>query len=285
MFGHLIVPVDGSSASQIAIPVASRLAAAVDGKFEVMSVVDRVGDVASMQSQLDEMLTSLDPLEAKPETVVDASHTVSGAIARRVESIDGAMVLMSSHGHGRSAALLGNTVDELLRTTFGPVIVLGPRVHPDAGRLDGNYIVPLDGSKRAEDVIPIVAAWIVEFGGTPWLVEAVDDVPPSSADVSESSYVHTRARRLEQRTGCEAEFEVLHGSHPARMITDFAEENDASFIFMATHGRSGFDRLRLGSVAADVIRHASCPVVVFRPPELAADRDSPVAATTATASN
>jgi nucleotide-binding universal stress UspA family protein len=280
MFDHLIVPVDGSSASLSAVPVAARLAAAVDGKLEVMSVVDRVGDVAGMQSDLDEMIASVGPLDVEPEAVVDASHTVSGAIARRVESIDGAMVLMSSHGHGRSAALLGNTVDELLRSTFGPVIVLGPRVRPDSGRLGGNYIVPLDGSKRADDVLPIVAAWSVEFRGTPWLIEAVDEAPPDSNDVSESSYVRTRARRLEQRIGREAEFEVLHGSHPARLITDFAEQNDGSFIFMVTHGRSGLDRLRLGSVAADVIRHAHCPVVVFRPPELAADRQPTVSATT-----
>lgn len=272
MFEHLIVPVDGSSASQTAIPVASRLAAAVDGKVEVMSVVDRVGDVTTMRSELEDMLASVGPFDVEPECVVDASHTVSGAIARRVESLDGAMVLMSSHGHGRGAALLGNTVDELLRSTFGPVIVVGPRARPDAGRVDGNYVVPLDGSKRADAVLPIVAAWCVEFGGTPWLIEAVDDVPPSSSDVSESSFVHTRATRLQQQTGRETEFEVLHGSHPARLISEFAEQNDASFIFMATHGRSGLDRLRCGSVAADVIRHAHCPVVVFRPPELAADR-------------
>lgn len=276
MFDQLIVPVDGSSASLTAVPIASRLAAAVDGRVEVVTVVDRVGDVEGRRSEIDDALDSIGPLEVDPELVVDASHTVSGALARRVEAVDGSMVLMSSHGHGRTAALLGNTVDELLRSTFGPVIVVGPRVRPDAGRLDGNYVVPLDGSKRADDVLAIVAAWTVEFGGTPWLIEAVDGVPPASADVSESSFVHTRARRLERQTGREVEFEVVHGSHPARLITGFAALNDASFIFMATHGRSGADRLRCGSVAADVIRHAHCPVVVFRPPELAGDRHTSV---------
>jgi nucleotide-binding universal stress UspA family protein len=44
-------------------------------------------------------------------------------------------------------------------------------------------------------------------------------------------------------------------------------------IFLATHGRTGFERLRSGSVAAAVVHQARCPVVMFRPPELSAPRD------------
>ena len=277
MFDHLIVPVDMSSASMNAIPIASRLADAVAGEVQVMAVVDRVGDVPATRSALRDAIDAFDRLEVAPEYVVDASHTVSGAIARRLEATDGGMVLMSSHGHGRSAALLGSTVDEVLRSTFGPVIVIGPNAKPAAVALDGNYVVPLDGSSRSDSVLPIVAAWAVEFGGTPWLIEVLEQAPPPSADVFESSFVHTRATRMARQIGREVEFEVLHGSHPARLITEFAESRDASLIFMATHGRTGLDRLRCGSVAADVIRRAHCPVVAFRPPELAAGSDHPVA--------
>ena len=49
---------------------------------------------------------------------------------------------------------------------------------------------------------------------------------------------------------------------------DFAREMETSLIFLATHGRTGLARLRSGSVAAEVVRHAHCPVVLFRPPEL-----------------
>ena len=77
---------------------------------------------------------------------------------------------------------------------------------------------------------------------------------------------------MRKRIDRNVEFEVLHGSHPARSIVDFAKSEQASLIFLATHGRTGFERLRSGSVAADVLRHAECPVVMFRPPELSAQR-------------
>ena len=193
--------------------------------------------------------------------------SVTDALARLVESTPGAAVAMCSHGHGRSPALAGSVTGELLRKTFGPVIVVGPRCSPDAGALDGTYVVPLDGSPRADCVLPIVAAWTVEFGGTPWLVEVVNESLLGAVDFVESAYVTRRAGELRQRITRDIEHEVLHGEHPARSIVDFASNERASLIFLSTHGRTGLARLWTGSVAAEVVRRALCPVILFRPPE------------------
>jgi nucleotide-binding universal stress UspA family protein len=80
--------------------------------------------------------------------------------------------------------------------------------------------------------------------------------------------VSSRALELRRTIDRDVEFEVLHGGHTGRSITDFAGEMNASLIFLATHGRTGLARVRSGSVAAEVVRHALCPVVLFRPPEL-----------------
>jgi nucleotide-binding universal stress UspA family protein len=45
-----------------------------------------------------------------------------------------------------------------------------------------------------------------------------------------------------------------------------ADEIKADFIVMGTQGRTGLDRLLIGSVASDVLRKASCPVVTVRVP-------------------
>jgi nucleotide-binding universal stress UspA family protein len=48
-------------------------------------------------------------------------------------------------------------------------------------------------------------------------------------------------------------------------IIDSAEENEGSLIVMSTHGRSGFKRFFLGSVADKVVRSAGTPVLVLPP--------------------
>jgi len=53
------------------------------------------------------------------------------------------------------------------------------------------------------------------------------------------------------------------------VIVDFARLIDADVVVVATHGRGGFERLVLGSVAERVVRTAPCDVYVARPPRQA----------------
>lgn len=41
-----------------------------------------------------------------------------------------------------------------------------------------------------------------------------------------------------------------------------ARESDADLVVIATHGRTGFNRMFLGSVAEHVVRYAECPVLI-----------------------
>lgn len=268
MFQHLVVPIDGSAASWATVPIAARMAAAVDGKLDVVTVVDRLADVAPAQNELREGVERLGPLPVEPNAQVLASDSVASAVANHVEALSGATIVMSSHGHGRSAAVLGSTADELLRLVYGPLVVIGPHVADDAGALDGAYVVPIDGSDAGEKIVPIAAAWAIEFGAVPWLVEVIDPDLRIGGDVSESAYPARIAHSIQAKTGHEMEYDVLHGDRPSRSIVEFAERMKATLIFASTHGRTGLDRLRLGSVAAEIVRHAGCPVVLHRPPTL-----------------
>ena len=267
MFENLVVPVDLSTVSLEAIPIATRMAAAVDGRVTVMHVVDHIDRELLARDILDRAVERLGPQPTDVDVLVCTDQSVSDRLTRHVEDHPGSMLLLRSHGHGRSAAILGTTVDELLRAMFGPLIVIGPNATASAGTLDGTYVVPLDGSARAEGVIPIAAAWAVEFNGAPCLVEVLDRRVAVGPDVMESSYVRRQAAELDQRIDRPVEFEVLHDKDAAGAIVEFATDQDASLIFIATHGRTGLERLRTGSVAADIVRHSPVPVVMFRPPE------------------
>jgi nucleotide-binding universal stress UspA family protein len=55
-------------------------------------------------------------------------------------------------------------------------------------------------------------------------------------------------------------------AEPRHGIVDEARRWNADLIVMGSHGRSGFDRLLLGSVAEGVLRHAPCSVEIVREP-------------------
>lgn len=61
------------------------------------------------------------------------------------------------------------------------------------------------------------------------------------------------------------EYRLVEGD-PAREILAVAAEADCDLIVMGTHGRSGLERLLLGSVSERVLRKARCPVVMMKLP-------------------
>lgn len=63
--------------------------------------------------------------------------------------------------------------------------------------------------------------------------------------------------------GVDVETHVLEGN-PAVEITKFAKDNSVDLIVVGTLGKSGIDRILLGSVAEKVVRIAPCPVLVIK---------------------
>jgi nucleotide-binding universal stress UspA family protein len=79
-------------------------------------------------------------------------------------------------------------------------------------------------------------------------------------------------RRITDNAGMASIHAVLaaHEGDPARNIVGQAAAIHADLVVMGTHGRSGFERLLIGSVAEKVLRKAPCPVLLV-PPHLTAN--------------
>lgn len=97
---------------------------------------------------------------------------------------------------------------------------------------------------------------------------------PEGGDATLHSFVESRAKRameslvttLERRGVTQARGHLEMG-HPANTIVEVAKEGGFDLIVMGTHGRRGFSRLLMGSVAERVVQRAPCPVLTVRTPD------------------
>ena len=153
-------------------------------------------------------------------------------------------------------------------------------------------VVPLDGSKLAECVLPHVEAIangcsteevilvtvterIVASTGVTTLAQPEGTLPPLHPVIEVPAaigkkqrqgerYLKRIAKRL-QKKGIKVQTEVLLGN-PAEEIASFAEQAGSGLILMASHGRSGPSRWAHGSVADKVFRASCAPVLMVRAP-------------------
>ena len=146
-------------------------------------------------------------------------------------------------------------------------------------------LVPLDGSKLAECVLPHVES-IGSGGGTEsvtfvrvvepfYMAMAADPEAGYTLSVKDWQQMEAEAKEaagayLKRLTstikykGVRIDSEVLEGK-AADSIADYADKAGFDLIVIATHGRSGVSRWVWGSVADRILRSARVPVLMVRP--------------------
>jgi nucleotide-binding universal stress UspA family protein len=71
-------------------------------------------------------------------------------------------------------------------------------------------------------------------------------------------------RKAAQEAGVKCDTFSASSPHPYEMIIEAAEKKGCDLVVMASHGRSGIERLVLGSVTQSVLTHSKIPVLVLR---------------------
>ncbi|MGE0487950.1 MAG: universal stress protein [Vulcanimicrobiota bacterium] len=127
-------------------------------------------------------------------------------------------------------------------------------------------LVPLDGSMTAERAIAPALELARQHQGAVVFIQVfpVGVEPPESA----REYLGVRVESA-RAAGVEASSET-HAGEAHQVILERAAQVDT--VVMSSHGRSGFNRLLLGSVTEKVVRQAPCPVLVVRSTQLHLDQ-------------
>jgi len=271
MTQHLIVPIDGSETSWRAFDVALALARRIRADVELVQVESDPVDAELGHEQLTAEIERRGPFDVAVATNVQlTTATVAAQLSSVVEAIPDALVVMSSHGKGRSAAIVGSVADDVLRRTVGPIVVVGPQAELDDFR--GPLMITVDGSTESEAALPLGVAWATELSATAWIVHVTGPSRPDrDGDLAGAIYLSRLAAALRESSGHDVEFDELHDNHPSTAVCDDAARRGASLILASSHGRSGLSRLAMGSVTSGFVRHATCPVMVFRLPHPADD--------------
>jgi nucleotide-binding universal stress UspA family protein len=139
-------------------------------------------------------------------------------------------------------------------------------------------LVPLDGSPRAEEAIPVAAGLARASSGSIVLLRVVTaainfawsalESPlmmqgPLDAEHARATEYLARIAESKDLTGIGIETVVLSGE-PASVIFSVAHSHKADLIVMCSHGYTGLKRWALGSVTHKVARHSPVPVLVLR---------------------
>jgi len=133
------------------------------------------------------------------------------------------------------------------------------------GKMYERILVPLDGSKFAEQALPPVVELARAFGSEVVLVEVCE---PEESEYGQACrlYINNEAEQLRNSmagSAASVRTTVLEGK-PAEQILDYAEKSDISLIMLSSHGRSGIAPWSLGRTASKVLHRVGVPLIIVR---------------------
>lgn len=283
----ILLSTDGSEYSEGAIREAIKLAKKCSSKLTVLTVIDTNPEFDALAPQLvekkeKEARLNIDAVQARArqygvdcDTIVHEGEEPYKYIVDEAIKSKSTMIVMGRRGRtGLKKLVMGSVTSRVIGHAPCNVLVV-----PKAAQLEfKNIVVATDGSKYSAAAAS-EALGLAKWNGSALTVISV--VPSELMTPSDIDFTITQRELIAEKEMHEAEKNakvvkeaaqkegvvvkafVLSG-RPADAIIETAQEKNADLIVLGSHGRTGVERLLMGSVAERVIVLASCPVLVVK---------------------
>ena len=268
-FERILLAVDGSQYSEGAIRVAAAMARKCESELYVMSI-------GIVNPQYSTLMSNLEfEAEKKAQGNVDAAiAAMSGVTCQSVvrlgdgparvivataEELRADVIVMGRHGRrGLARWRLGHATAKVVGHAPCPVMV----VPTAASMWEKRVLVATDGSRYGE-VAAVTAGKIAEVCRLPLTVVSavLSGHSQERRQIAQAAIDDVVAEM--GKTGVSASGHLAEG-RPDKAIIESASRDGADLIVMGSHGRTGMEKVLMGSVSEKVLNQADCAVLVVK---------------------
>jgi nucleotide-binding universal stress UspA family protein len=282
MFKKIVVPLDGSTQSNAALPLVRTFARATGAEVTLVRIALDGESASGVAVEMGKIAQELAGSELKVDAVVRQGEPAR-EIHEVVRSERADLVIMRTHGRsGVGRIVMGSVAEQVLKESAVPVVLLRP-----GGRRVNQFrtlLVPVDGSPGGAVALGAALELARTCGAAVHLLEVVVPIPAylystfalngvayadpiwdMEAEAAATTYVESLTRRVHE-SGLEARGHVRVAASVADTIVRTTDEEGVDLIVMSSDALTGVARAFLGSVADAVVRRAHCPVLVLRRP-------------------
>ncbi len=296
MFDHILVPLDGSPLAECVLPHTVALAQALDARVTLLRVLERANTVGRTRFidplgwhiRKAEAGVYLDGVAARLQEVGlrTEKRLLEGRAAERViEFAHGqnvSLILLSSHGRsGLSGWNISGVVQKIILRAYMPTMIVRA-YQPVTSDLTAlryrRLLVPLDGSQRAECVLPLATA-LARFRESRLLLTHVVCGPAmprralhTQEEIGLADRITERNRleatryleRLQSRLSGGVQICLLVSDCATAALHELVSQENIDLVVLGAHGYSGGTQWPYGSVALNFIAYGTTPLLIVQ---------------------
>ena len=294
MFKHILVPLDGSKLAEAALPPAASLAKTIHTPITLLHMIEKNAPEAvhkdrhlTQPEEADEYLQQVARQFFSKESQVDwhvhkaEIKDVARSIVEHASELEPDLIVMCSHGRGNvHDVLFGSIAQQVLAQGETPLLLLQPKKPSEPQPFELHRIlVPLDSESNHDESLPVaeylakayqaelhLLSVIPTFGTLSGEQAAAGTLMPGTTSVYLDMKEDLAKQRLQDHLnglserGLQISAEVGRGD-PAQTIVNVADQIDADLILLSTHRKAGLDAFWARSVAPNVTRQTTIPIL------------------------
>jgi len=296
MFNQILLPLDRSALAECVLPHAIAVARAFESRVTLLNVMDvprearwrRAMDPLNWQIRKTEATTYLHEVDLRLQAagLLTDTHILEGFAAEQISGFSDAhapqLIILSSHGQSGLSGwnVSGVVLKVILRARASIMIVRAYQPTPTemTGLHYRHILVPLDGSQRAECVLPM-ACTLARFHEAQILLahvvgrpEMPRRTPPSREEVEVADRLVERNQTeaiqylndLRSQLPGEVQARVIVSNHVAATLHELVEQEMIDLVVLSAHGHSGLTQWPYGSVVISFIAFGTTPVLIVQ---------------------
>jgi len=301
MFDPILVPLDGSQLAECVLPHAAAFAHSFDAELTLLRILEKnqtgasaqLFDLLNWQIQKTKATLYMEEIKARFKESNIRARTiileglVTEGITGYAQNAGVKLIILSSHGrHGLTQWGISSITQKIILSA--PTSILIVRAHQQDSLAELSTIplyqrilVPLDGSQRAEHVLPIITQLarvhqpkihLVHVVQTP---EMARQMPPAREDIDLSNRVVARnleeagyyLEQLKSRSylqGIAVQTHLITSDHTAAALHQVVEREHIDMVIFSAHGYSGKHQWPYGSVVNNFILYGEVSLLIVQ---------------------
>jgi nucleotide-binding universal stress UspA family protein len=289
MLKKILVPLDGSELSEMALVYAKELAIALNSEVQLARVTERRDNETLqvygvyLEKVAERLRTQVKRVNSESDVktvVIDGEPATALVEYAEKEGID--LIIMMSHGRsGIMRWAIGGTASKVVQRCRIPVLLVRASLALSKRRpvqVFKKILLPLDGSSMGEAALSYVKTIVKALDCEVILLRVVEIVQRvhTIGGLDHFVYSEQQIERMKDEAlkylekACR-QFDkgnvsiILRTGDPAQEILKLSAEENVNVVAMSSHGKSGIMRWVMGSVSSKILQAGKSPLLLVRP--------------------
>ncbi len=302
MFETILVPLDGSQLADCVLPHVVAIAHSFDSKITLLRMLEKKQAGASAQLfdllnwqinktkaalYLEKTKAQFQELSLQARTVVMEGLVAEG-ITEYAQNQGMKLIVLSSHGrNGLTQWGISSITQKIILSAQTSLLIVRAHQYGDySGELSATplyqrILVPLDGSQRAENVLPIITQLAQFHKSQIHLAQVVQtpemarQMPPAREDIDLSNQIIARNREEAERyleqvksrsvlEGIVVQTHLITSDNAAVALHQLAEQERIELVALSAHGYSGNRQWPYGSMVNNFILYGKVSLLIVQ---------------------